>query len=190
MMDNDTSSKRSAFSAILSMMMIFTFIACGDGGSQAPVSGNDQDGNLPPAVNVELECEVEGYPCTLAEVPDEILERSQFLADEALAMIESGASMDEVRAWLDEQDGMVDIMSDDLALRFRLEGGRGTWILTKEALADQGTGTPAPASMALGTEASASLIIGEENPADPGAPASKSVALPLQSYQAPSFVVG
>lgn len=187
---NDTSSKRSAIFTLLALVLVFMFIACGDGGSGTPISGNDPGDNLPPAVNVELECEVQGYPCSLAEVPDEILERSQLLADEALAMIESGASMDEVRAWLDEQDGMVEIMSDDLALRFRLEGGRGTWILRKEALADPGPGTPAPASMVLGTEASASLIIGEENPADPGAPASKSVALPTPSDQMPRFVVG
>jgi hypothetical protein len=114
-------------------------------------------------------------PCSLNEVPVEIRERSQFLADEALSMIENGASTAEVRAWLNEQEGMVEIMSDDLALRFRLEGGRGTWILRKEALADPGP--PAPASVVLGVEASASVILREEAPAD-------------QATPAPAFVVG
>jgi hypothetical protein len=189
MMNSNSSLKHAAFASLLflSMILVFMFLGCGDGSSQAPVSanqapvsGNDQDGNQPPVVNVELECEVEGYPCTLAEVPDEIRERSLSLANEALAMIANGASMDEVRDWLNQQDGMVEIMSDDLALRFRLEGGRGTWIFRKEALSDPGPGTTVPASVGLGAE---TLI-------DQGAAAPESVGLPTRSNLLPSSVVG
>jgi len=179
-MYRNSSLKYTALATLLSMVLVFIFLACDDGGSQAPVSGNDPNGNLPSAVNVGLECEVEGYPCSLAEVPDEILERSQFLADEALAMIENGASMDEARDWLNQQDGMVEIMSDNLALRFRLEGGRGTWILREETLADPGPGTPAPAS----------VVLDAENFIDQAARAPKSAGLPTLSNLWASSVVG
>lgn len=88
-----------------------------------------------PPSDVMLECEVEGYPCSLAEVPMEILERSDALGDEVLVMFERGDSTAEAKAWLNEQAGMAEVESDDLAVRFRLDGGRGTWILRKEAFA-------------------------------------------------------
>ncbi len=199
-MNKHSSFKRSAIATLLFIILVFMFSACGGNGSGTSINdddaddnlpaANDPDPNVPAALEAELECEVEGYPCSLAEVPEEILERSQLLADEALAMIEGGASMDEARDWLNQQEGMVDIMSDDLALRFRLEGGRGTWILSKEALFQPGPGTPAPASVVLNTPASASVILDNEAPADPGAPVPESVALPTPSDQLPLFVVG
>jgi hypothetical protein len=142
-MINNSYSKRFAIASLFSMALVLMILACGGDGGETSNSGNAPGDNLPAAANAELECDVEGYPCSLAEVPAAIRERSQFLANEALAMIENGASMAEVRAWLNDQEGMVEIMSDDLALRFRLEGGRGTWVLRKEAVAE------APASEAL-----------------------------------------
>jgi len=87
--------------------------------------------------DVILECEVEGYPCSLSEVPIEILERSVALGEEVLAMFESGDSTAEIEAWLNEQEDMAEVQADDLAVRFRLDGGRGTWILREEAFASQ-----------------------------------------------------
>jgi hypothetical protein len=81
-----------------------------------------------------LECEIEGYPCSLTEVPSEILERSDRLSDEAVDMFAAGAARGEVDAWLNSQEGMADVESDDQAVWFRLDGGRGTWILRSSAL--------------------------------------------------------
>jgi hypothetical protein len=117
-------------------------VASGDVISQDPAAGtNITSGSAVDIVvslgPVMLECEVEGYPCSLSEVPIEILKRSDALGDEVLAMFENGASTAEIKAWLNEQADMADVQSDDLAVRFRLNGGRGTWILREEAFATQ-----------------------------------------------------
>jgi hypothetical protein len=54
-------------------------------------------------------------------------------------MFEAGASTAEVEAWLEEQAGMAEVEADDTALRFRLEGGRGTWILRTGAFDTRGS---------------------------------------------------
>ncbi len=87
----------------------------------------------------QLECEEKGYPCSLAEVPVEILERSNELGDKAVAMLEEGASTGDVEAWLAEQAEMAELGADDLVVRFRLEGGREHWIFTRDALATRST---------------------------------------------------
>ena len=153
-MINNSSSKRFAIATLFSMALVLMILACGGDGGETSSIGNNPGDNLPAAVGAELECEVEGYPCSLAEVPVAIRERSELLANEALAMMENGASMAEVRSWLNEQEGLAEIMSDDLALRFRLEGGRGTWVLSKEAVAEG----PAPeASLPLSDGSSLSV---------------------------------
>ncbi|UCG60059.1 MAG: PASTA domain-containing protein [Phycisphaerales bacterium] len=86
---------------------------------------------------VMLECEVEGYPCSLSEVPIEILERSVALGEVVLAMFERGDSTAEIETWLNEQVDMAEVQADDLTVRFRLDGGRGTWVLREEAFATQ-----------------------------------------------------
>jgi hypothetical protein len=101
--------------------------ACSGDGPTEPNSG--------PTPQATLECEKEGYPCSLSEVPLEILEQSNALADSALAMLDDGASAAEVAVWLENQSGMAEVQSDDLAVRFRLDGGRGTWILLEGATA-------------------------------------------------------
>ncbi len=105
------------------------FVACGssDGGRE------------------ELECEIKGYPCSLGDVPEEILQRSDSLSDEALDRFAAGASTAEVEAWLAGLDGMAEVESDAQALRFRLDGGRGTWVLREGAFGTRsapGSGSP------------------------------------------------
>ena len=126
-------------------------ISSGDVISQDPVAGtNITSGSAVDMVvslgPVMLECEVEGYPCSLSEVPIEIIKRSDALGDEVLAMFENGASTAEIKAWLNEQADMAEVQADDLAVRFRLNGGRGTWILREEAFATQSA--PSAASSA------------------------------------------
>jgi hypothetical protein len=94
-----------------------------------------------------LECEILSYPCSMAEVDLPILLRSNELGDSALAMLEAGASTADAAAWLTAQEGMADVMSGGLGVWFRLEGGRGTWVVTEGAvLTDPG---PSAAAMPL-----------------------------------------
>jgi hypothetical protein len=104
--------------AIVAVIVSLVAAACG----QASSSG-------------QLECEAEGYPCSLGEVPVEILERSNALGDEAVAMLEQGASTSDVDAWLSKQSRMAEVGSDELVVRFRLDGGRDHWVFTRDALA-------------------------------------------------------
>jgi hypothetical protein len=97
-----------------------------------------------------LECETAGYPCSIADVPVEILERSDALGDEVRAMYERSADDAAVRAFLEGQDGMAEVDVDDSATRFRLDGGRGLWILRRAALTRSAPASPA--SPAFGRE--------------------------------------
>jgi hypothetical protein len=118
----------------VAVLAAFFLVAASCGGDEV-----SSPTNSPATPAAELECEAEGYPCSLQEVPDEILERSATLGDEALAMFDAGSSMADVDSWLAGQDGMAEVASDDLALRFRLDGGRGNWILRSGALGTRGS---------------------------------------------------
>jgi len=89
-----------------------------------------------------LECGQKGYPCSLADVPLEVLERSDALADSVLAMVVDGATAAEAAAWLNTKDGMAEVQSNDLAIRFRLAGGRGTWVVLRQDELDGSSGAP------------------------------------------------
>ncbi len=92
-----------------------------------------------------LECESEGYPCSLGDVPIEILKRSDEIGGDVLGMLASGSSTEEIGEWLNGVEGMAEVEFDDLAVRFRLDGGRGTWILREGAFATRSApGEPAP----------------------------------------------
>lgn len=71
-----------------------------------------------------LDCEREGYPCTFAEVPLAVIERSLELAAAAGSMFEAGASVDEVIAFLEAEDGVAEVDHDGSAVEFRLTEGR------------------------------------------------------------------
>jgi len=113
---------------IVAAVISLAMVACGSDSDPVPPS------DTPPVdTTSELECVVKDYPCSLSEVSIEVLERSDALGDEVLAMLEGGASAEEAAAWLREQPDMAEVQWDEQALRFRLEGGRGTWILRESA---------------------------------------------------------
>jgi hypothetical protein len=117
--------------------------ACSSGSDDAAAESQAGSSNAAPT---PLECEVKEYPCSLSDVPIEILERSDTLSDDVVDMFESGSSTSDVDRWLSEQDGMVEIESDDEAVRFRLEGGRGTWILRASSFANRSSPSSATVS--------------------------------------------
>jgi hypothetical protein len=98
----------------------------------------------PPAL--VLECHELGYPCSLADTPDELLEAAVALLDAALEQREQG-SMDDVRAWLEAQPDVIEVIGDQHALRFRIEGCPPVWLLdvSESAKAAAMTDRPAPA---------------------------------------------
>jgi hypothetical protein len=85
---------------------------------------------------LSLRCEEEGYPCTLAEVDAAVLSQSDTLAQEALSRIENGETPPDTATWLLTNPSVVDAKSSEVALFFRLDGGRPHWVLSDDAFAD------------------------------------------------------
>jgi len=81
------------------------------------------------------DCQVRGYPCSLAEVDPGVLERTEALSVQIATMLDSGTPMTDAVAFIDAEDGVVEVHSDHAALCFRLDGGRHAWIMTPEAFA-------------------------------------------------------
>jgi hypothetical protein len=77
----------------------------------------------------DLECERNGYPCSIAQVPAEVLRRSRDLATDANRRLDDGATMAEVADWLSGLDDVVEVEGDAGAVWFRVAGGNGLWLL-------------------------------------------------------------
>lgn len=116
------------------LVAVVALVAAACSSSSDDASGASQP-DASASASTPLECEVKNYPCSLSDVPIEILERSDTLSDDVVAMFESGASTSDVDTFFNEQTGMAEFESDDEAVRFRLDGGRGTWILRTSAFA-------------------------------------------------------
>ena len=101
--------------------------------SDSPSGPDEED----PIEQASLECEVRGFPCSLSEVPLEILERGDALGDEALAMLQGGVSTGDAAAFLDGQADMAEVEWDETAIWYRLEGGAGIWILREGAFSPE-----------------------------------------------------
>ena len=82
-----------------------------------------------PSVPASLECGTAGFPCSLVDVSLTVLQRGEELADAVMAMLDSGLSMNVVLEYLLAQPGIADAAANNLAIRFRLEGGRDVFIL-------------------------------------------------------------
>ncbi len=71
-----------------------------------------------------LDCERDGYPCSFAQVPLDVVTRSLALSADAAGRLDGGASPDDVGAFLRSQPDMADVTVDDPVVAFRLAGGR------------------------------------------------------------------
>lgn len=133
------------------LIVVGAGIAIGSCGSSADdiVATESQ---APDSPESGLECELENYPCSIAEVPYEILERSSVLSQLVATMYEDGDSPADIAGFLGDQEDMVDVTIDDGGVRFRIEGGRGTWVIPEAAVATRGAPTPgSPGSALLGS---------------------------------------
>ena len=73
-----------------------------------------------------------------------VLEREDALGDEALALMEGGASTNDAAAWLDTQTDVAEVKWDDAAIWFRPEGGAGIWILRQAAVSPEAAAEVVP----------------------------------------------
>jgi len=113
-----------------------------------------------------FECERVPYPCTLAETPIAVLDRSEALADSVADMIDEGASTTAAATWLEERDEVEDVRRSDSALRFRIAGGRPTWVWHPDELgqvegASSSGDRPSARSSVTGGSSPSRIVVGE-----------------------------
>jgi len=90
-------------------------------------------GDADPGAGVMLDCERHDYPCAAAHVAPEVAREGIRIGEAALdRFAEDGAEA--ALAWVRAQHGVAHAIGDDVALRFRLKGGRPVWVLTAAAL--------------------------------------------------------
>jgi hypothetical protein len=127
-------STRAAAVALLVASALLT-AACGSTATTTPAqtgiapTSPPQTGDAPEQTPVPLDCDLLMYPCLLSDVPQEIRSRSEDLARQAGKRVSDGGSFEDAAAWLRGQSGMAEVGVDDGAIRFRLDGGRPTWVL-------------------------------------------------------------
>lgn len=100
-----------------------------------------------------LACEQDGYPCEYSAVEPDVVARTVSLAGQAGDVLANGGTPAEAAALLEAEDDVAELAFDDNAVRFRLDGGRGHWILDDSAYGTRstpGTGSGAPAARSRG----------------------------------------
>lgn len=119
------------------LLVAITLISLGCGGSSSDGDVTSTEPQPPADENpLGLACIADGYPCSLSEVSADVLEENERIADEVLARLEAGDSTLEVIDWIQvNNDNVADVAGDDLAIIFRLDGGRPVWIFRERSLA-------------------------------------------------------
>lgn len=108
-------------------------IGCGNGDS----GGNEE------AEWAELDpCGGSGHPCMLAEVDGRARARTESLAEAVGEQLGSPDDLQQAAEWLARQDGVVSVATGPEAIRFRVRGGRGRWILVRTLESSSVLGAP------------------------------------------------
>jgi len=115
-------------------------------------------------VAAELECEREGYPCTLGEVPEAVWDEMNRLGMASAHLLNSGSrSLRELADELEAVPGVVEVQTGERAIRFRVEGGRPVWVEKEEEggvlLKGSGGGTARVATSVPAAEPNSPAII-------------------------------
>ena len=79
-----------------------------------------------PDLNAEWKCERYNYPCSVLDVPSEILQRSNDLSEEVDLRIRRGDDFDEVLEWLLMQKDIIDIREQRTGIDFQVRGDMPT----------------------------------------------------------------
>jgi hypothetical protein len=144
---------RAATAALLLASVLVT-AACGSTATTSPGPSL-----VAPAATTQTpdprECEALGYPCLLSDVPREIRSRSADLARQAAKVVSDGGSYADAADWLRGQTGVAEVGLGDSAIRFRLDGGRPTWVLDP---GDEGTAAAVAPEASFAPEASTSGV--------------------------------
>jgi hypothetical protein len=158
--------------------------ACNGSGQPVEPASPSPTGS-PVAVGQPLECEAEGYPCLLSDVPADRVARSVELGREAMGRIVDGAAVKETADWLRGLDGMAVVDADEATIRFRVDGARPTWLLSdsdpeaSSARTDHGAGAaslhlePLAQAIAAGRPLAAALVARPGEAAGPVATGSR-----------------
>ncbi len=105
-------------------LVSFTLTACGSHGSGTSADANTTPTGDAPSQSTTLDCARDNYPCSFAEVPLPVIERSLALSDEVAQRLGNGAAIDQVATFLSSQSDMAEVTIDGPVLGFRLAGGR------------------------------------------------------------------
>ena len=104
--------------------------------------GSEPDPRDVAAAAAPFECEVQAYPCTWDDVAPEVVARTKTLAQLGALYERSGASLQDVVAFLQDQPQVGHVETTGTGVRFRLEDGRPAWIYPGNEL-DHHRGEPA-----------------------------------------------
>jgi hypothetical protein len=83
-----------------------------------------------------LRCELEGYPCTLDEVPSDLLAEGKKIMESSLQQLQEGANMEEIAAEISGKKEVVEVLYDSQMLSFQLEGAPPMWIAHPDQVGD------------------------------------------------------
>ncbi|MBX3604913.1 MAG: hypothetical protein KF788_06565 [Piscinibacter sp.] len=166
-------ARRAAGAAALGALLALS--GCGGGGPDAATADEPS--------TAALECERLAYPCDWSQVAPAVLDASDRLGGELAARLEAGSDTDAAAAWLQTQAVLAELQVDTRAIRFRLPGGRGVWVLADE-------GRPAsPSFAAAGRSAPAAPRKQAQGVIRPGATGRKALLLAPFRYQGVEFAV-
>lgn len=127
-------------STAVAVVLLVCLVGCG-GAPPNPTAAP------PSSAPSALECETTTYPCTFAEVAEDVRTETERLAAEATRRLTDGASNDELVAWLDSEPSVAEVDGDADSVRFRTTGGRGVW-LTQRTTATDAPSALSPHAMA------------------------------------------
>jgi hypothetical protein len=100
----------------------------------------------------------EGYPCSLADVPQAVRDSSLAALQDAYDALAAG-DLTDARALLESRPDVVEVILGDEAIRFRLEGGGPVWLIDV-------TDDLSPAPMVPTTGDGPASVVGEDTDND------------------------
>jgi len=75
-----------------------------------------------------MECVQLGFPCSMAEMSDEVHDSAIAILLDALEALDKG-TMADARAFLEGHPDVIEVLGDEDALRFRIEGSTPLWLM-------------------------------------------------------------
>lgn len=118
------------------------------------------DESPPPTGDAELDCEVAGYPCSLSEVPPDVLNASVQALQDAHDALQAG-DLSDARSVLEARADLAVVDSGEHSLRFRLVGGGPVFLYDTS-----GVTSPPPANGLRSAGRDTNFVVGEDTNGD------------------------